>query len=139
MLRQIDPDPNLADLLRKLTTPRAVAPGNMGKLPQLWELEDGSMYVDDRVARDREINDLIRDCTVRWSIFNLTDESFDKVGDYRSMDRARTAMSRAVVRVVSEADLEEEDAPDDGPEVVEVGPEETLVTLPTPRKRPFEA
>lgn len=97
LLRQINPSPTLFDRL--------------SELQQVFELQDGTYWVDDAQPRDSEYtNEIVdRSVTIGWGLF---DAEWNLLSRYRSLDKAEKALSSARPVFKTEVELEAEFAGD---------------------------
>ena len=127
LLRQINPPPRLLEQLESIN--------------HAFQFEDGTVWVDDALPRDAALNQSITGwgdekgqwqagCTVGWGIF---DGDLNKLAFYKDLVKALTAMARAKPVIVTEFELDQEDAP------TEVTPGGAQVTTELGKKKPFEA
>jgi len=126
-------------LLRQINPPNALLE-QLDALNHAYQFEDGTVWVNDAVVRDVALNQSITGwgdaggrwqagCTVGWGIF---DGELNKLAFYKDLGKAITAMDRAKPVIVTEFELEQEDA-----EVTPGGAQVTTEVLG--KKRPFEA
>lgn len=117
-------------ILRQIDPPSALA-RQLDEINHLWSFEDGTQWVDDDKVRDVALNQSItgwidaaqrpvEGCTTGFGIFAWDGDVPVKVaGPYSRRDKAERAMAGARPKVMTEFDIDEEDAP--------------------PKKKPFEA